>query len=236
MGGWIERDREFVLYNTTPYASPFSKVLDRIRDLWEYDYRIKSGDIVVDLGAGVGDEALAFSHAVGPTGRVIAIEAHPDTYRRLASVVAANKLRNVTTLQLAVSDSDGSAFLTDRQNHLANKMERGGAIRVKTRSLDSLLHEEGIASVDLVKVNIEGAEIAALQGAPLTLQIAKNWAIECHDFLAETSDDPLRTSEPVIALLKQSGLQLRFRHEETGSKQYYVYASRPCSDASDADP
>ena len=41
MGGWIEQDSGVVLYNTTPYAMPLPEVVRRVRDLWEYDYRIR---------------------------------------------------------------------------------------------------------------------------------------------------------------------------------------------------
>jgi FkbM family methyltransferase len=226
MGGWIERDNGSVLYNSTPYAMPFSEVARRVRDAWEYDYEVKAGDVVVDIGAGVGDEVLVFSRAVGPNGHVIGIEAHPETYRRLTSIVAANGLRNVITLQLAICDSAGTVYITDGQDHLANRTGSDGNICVRAETLDQVLHDADVNSVDLLKVNIEGAEVAALKGAPVALKIAKHWAIECHDFLAKRENDPLRTYEWVISILRQSGLRVRLRDGDTGSKRYYVYGSR----------
>ena len=97
-----------------------------------------------------------------------------------------------------------------------------------TKRLDAVLRDHGVASVDFIKMNIEGSGSLALEGATLTLQTTKHWAIECHDFLAQSGVDPFMTYERVIEILKQSRLHLRFRLEDTGSKRYYVYASRCC--------
>ena len=46
-------------------------------DYWLQHYRPQEGDVIVDVGAGRGEDTVTFSRAVGQTGRVIAIEAHP---------------------------------------------------------------------------------------------------------------------------------------------------------------
>src|SRR5271154_2216517 len=67
------------------YHQPFVRLnmsrmdeLAKINFLWGYTPGV--GDVVIDVGAGVGEEALTFSRAVGKHGRVICIEAHPRTY------------------------------------------------------------------------------------------------------------------------------------------------------------
>ena len=67
-------------------------------------YRPGPGDVVVDVGAGHGGETFALANMVGPDGSVLAIEAAPDTYRRLEQLCRLNGWKQVETIQAAVSD------------------------------------------------------------------------------------------------------------------------------------
>lgn len=58
---------------------------------------VNAGDTVLDLGANFGAHAIHLAHAVGPFGRVIAIEAAQDLNERLAANVVLNQLTNVCT-------------------------------------------------------------------------------------------------------------------------------------------
>jgi FkbM family methyltransferase len=58
----------------------------------------KPGDTIVDIGAGRGEDDLAFSQAVGPTGKVLAVEAQPRSFRMLKAFCEVNDLRNVHQL------------------------------------------------------------------------------------------------------------------------------------------
>ena len=74
------------------------------REHWLRHYCAEEGDVIVEVGAGRGEDTLAFSRAVGKTGRVIAIEAHPGTYAILRRFCRLNGLSNVTPLHLAAMD------------------------------------------------------------------------------------------------------------------------------------
>src|SRR5205823_1391670 len=67
-------------------------------DYWLQHYRPQEGDVVVDVGAGRGEDTLTFSRGVGKTGRVIAIEAHPLSFLVLKNFCKLNGLSNVTLL------------------------------------------------------------------------------------------------------------------------------------------
>jgi hypothetical protein len=81
--------------------------------------------------------------------------------------------------------------------------------RVPARSLDSLFDELGLERVDLLKMNIEGAEVDALTGMARHRRDIRNVAISCHDFLAERGGSPkFRTRSKVIELLEQWGFRI----------------------------
>ena len=73
------------------------------------------------------------------SGRVVSAEAHPRTFERLAQLCDVNKLSNVTALQVAVSDSDGTLTISDSGNHLRNTVLDAGAngIEVPARRIDT---------------------------------------------------------------------------------------------------
>src|SRR5436190_1128591 len=61
----------------------------------------RAGDVIVDIGAGRGEDVFAFSRAVGLEGRVYAIEPHPVSFAALEKLYERNGLRNVTTINCA---------------------------------------------------------------------------------------------------------------------------------------
>ena len=87
-GDWIHETSHGYFAYHTPYIRLNMLQLDelaRLHFLWGYQPR--KGDVIMDVGAGVGEEALMFSREVGEHGRVICVEAHPRTYRCLEKLV-----------------------------------------------------------------------------------------------------------------------------------------------------
>jgi FkbM family methyltransferase len=171
-------------------------------------YTPKQGDVAIEVGAGVGGETLSVSRLVGQTGRVIAIEAHPETYRCLKMLCTLNALDNVTTRQAAVMNQHGSIRISDLDTHVMNSV-LGSAktgIEVPAITLDDLVEAEGLTRIDFLKMNIEGAELLALQGMRDTLGMVQNLVVSCHDFVADqTGDDSMRTKSRVREVLEASG-------------------------------
>src|SRR5690349_8357055 len=81
-----------------------AKHLRDANDYWFHVYKPSAGDVIVDIGAGRGEDVFAFSRAVGPTGHVFAIEPHPVSFRVLEKLCVLNGLTNVTTLNYACVD------------------------------------------------------------------------------------------------------------------------------------
>lgn len=155
---------------------------------------VQPGMIALDVGAHVGYYTCLLSQQVGPRGRVIAFEPHPRSHQLLRRNTRSQP--NATALQVAVAEAAGSAELFDylmmsasgslhydeslahlqRANMGAGDIApRGGTafemqrFRVDTVSLDDCLAGLGIARVDVVKMDIEGAELGALRGMKRTI-------------------------------------------------------------------
>jgi FkbM family methyltransferase len=147
---------------------------------------VRPGDHVVDCGANVGYFTLQAARLVGPAGRVDAFEPDPLNRARLEANLAANAASGrVAVHAVAVSDEDGWATLyhpteTARNHGEASLFAPGDqpadTFSVPTARLDALLDR----SPDVIKMDIEGAELAALRGATGLLkgQRAPQWVIE----------------------------------------------------------
>ena len=211
-GAWIHHYRGAKIpHASLGRAAPPHVLTAEARELFLYGYTPAAGDVVFDIGAGIGAETLLFSRLVGDAGRVVAVEAHQRTYGRLVDLCRANRLANVTALQLAVSDSDGAAVISDDPAHAQNTMVVPGSrgIEVPARRLDTIARELGVTRIDLLKMNIEGAERAAIRGAEPLLAITCHVVIGCHDFLADAGGaEEMRTKALVRELLVANGFRV----------------------------
>ena len=212
-GNWVNRQPAATFVSPDIYTSEYDQVRDRVLEYWCYGYTPKPGDTVVEIGAGIGEEAVIFSHLVGPEGRVIAVEAHPQTFACLEATIAQSGLANVVAVQCAITNEDGQITISDSNVHVANSvLDAGGGVTVRSRSLDSLLDELGVATVDLLKMNIEGAEQAAVKGMANSARRMRYVAISCHDFIADAGgSEQFRTREFIKAALRDHGFEIAQR-------------------------
>ena len=155
---------------------------------------LRPGMTVLDIGAHHGMYTLLASKRVGRKGRVIAFEPSPRERRRLLRHLRINGCSNVFVEPLALGDHAGEAnlFLVEGRQDWCNSLrppevdERSCIVRVEVRPLDDVLSALGIARVDFIKLDVEGAELSFLHGASRVLRSASRPAI-----LAEVQD--LRT-------------------------------------------
>jgi FkbM family methyltransferase len=228
-GAWIHHYRGAKIpHAELGRAAPPSVFTATAREISLYGYTPRAGDVVFDIGAGTGAETLLFSRLVGASGRVVSIEAHPRTYKRMVDLCKVNELGNVTPLQFAVSDADGVIEISDLGSHLHNTIvgRDGNGIEVQARRIDTIATELGITRIDLLKMNIEGAERLAIQGMEKMLANTQHVCISCHDFLADDGGpEELRTKAFVRDFLADGGFRVTTRDEAADSwTRDYLYA------------
>lgn len=129
---------------------------------------LRAGDVFVDCGAHVGFMTLAAARCVGPAGRVIAFEPMPETAERLGQNIRLNGLTNVEVIAKAVSDRSGTAALHsfhegDAKDVSLGRLD-GKTVRRQTPVQTVRLDEAIQPPVRLIKLDVEGAELAALRG------------------------------------------------------------------------
>jgi len=136
---------------------------------------VRPGWICVDVGAHRGVITLQLAHLVGPSGRVIAFEAHPENAHELERAVAAEKLdERVRVENVAISDGSkarvglhpGRRRASAEWNITGTDLEgrpTPSVLEVPATSLDAYFRPNG-GRVDLVKIDVEGAEGKVLAG------------------------------------------------------------------------
>ncbi|MEQ1898977.1 MAG: FkbM family methyltransferase [Vicinamibacterales bacterium] len=227
---WARRDgRDYSVVSRTldrrscvALQKSFARHWEEADDYWFHVYRPKAGDTVVDVGAGVGAETTVFSRVVGPSGRVLAIEAHPETFFLLKKQCELNLLANVTMCPLAVIDRVGPVAIEHNPVWESNSVvvladgDMAGAV-VQGNTLDDICRECQIETIDFLKVNIEGAERLAIRGMTKIIKQTSHVCIACHDFLGDMEE--FKTREIVIAFLRENGFTIT---ERLGDSRDYV--------------
>jgi FkbM family methyltransferase len=135
---------------------------------------IGKGDVVIDVGANVGLYTIEASRLVGDVGRVLAVEPVPQHVESLRRSLDANHMSNVEVMVTAAGDSSGTAALGRGENSNLGMYSVGHGtprdrMEVTLSRIDDIVQQRGLSKVDLVKLDIEGAEYRALCGMLETL-------------------------------------------------------------------
>lgn len=191
---------------------------------WMHD-TLQPGQVMVDLGANVGYFTVLAAKRVGDSGRVVAVEAHPGVFDVLRRNVVMNGYRSTVTLHnLAAWSGPGQVQLHRRQRYAANSsLASAGAdnlgelgdseqvVTVESVAVDDLL--AGAGRVDVVKVDIEGAEVHAFQGMARTLASNPEVAVMFEwspEQIRLMGDDP----KDLLVLLGDAGFGFRLMEED----------------------
>jgi FkbM family methyltransferase len=138
---------------------------------------IRSGGVFVDVGAHIGIHSLTMARVLGGGGSVISFEAAADTAEGLRTCVRRNSITNISVQQVALGDHTGTVELhsDDERFEIADAAVRsvhgpGKVVEtVKVRTLDDWVEANGLEKLDVMKIDVEGEELAVLRGAKSTI-------------------------------------------------------------------
>lgn len=148
-------------------------VFNEIFLLEEYskEFKIRKGDTILDIGASIGWYTCKVSKLVGDNGKIIAIEPNPRNYEYLKKNIEINNLNNITTIRKGVwlfkkelnFLCKGYGSMLEFHKDFKNK-ERN-LITINVDTIDNIILELKLNKINLIKMDIEGAEIEAVLGA-----------------------------------------------------------------------
>jgi FkbM family methyltransferase len=155
-----------------------------------------AGEIFLDIGAYVGPYSIRAARAVGPAGRVIALEPDWTNRRQLEKNLALNEITNCTVAPLAAWSRSGSVGWRHGSEPVWHRVDDSTVSgEMEATTVDELVQRMALPRVDWIKLDIEGAEVEALRGAEATLRdFRPALFIEVHETLA-----------PLKSLLAQFG-------------------------------
>ena len=210
--------------NRAPVAASYLEV-ERAEQCFYREY-LREGMTVFDVGAHVGQLTLMFSHLVEGHGCVHAFEAGQEAFNRLTSACQAAGLRNVVLNHLALAEKEGQIRLNIYDDdHLAwstqalRPLENYG-INVRpvaieeprASTVDLYCEKNNVAKIDLLKIDVEGAELQVLLGAR---QMLESQRIACIAFeFGQTTFDMGNEPDQIEAYL--TGICYRVRNLVAG--------------------
>jgi FkbM family methyltransferase len=192
----------------------------------------EEGDTVVDIGAHIGHYTILSSMRVGPSGKVVSIEAHRGNFDMLNRNVKLNHLNNVVTLNYAVFSKDTKINLylpaqeSDFTIYNTVMTDRGGKdgehfVEVDANTLDNLLQQNGINAEDVnwVKIDVEGAELEVLKGSTNVLSKSKDISllIEVHNIADGTNQ-----YSPIMDLLDHHNFKIEFEKTYPSGEKHVI--------------
>lgn len=213
---------------------PYFSLRDRFETLrhWpEPDVRhlcrrlLRAGATVVDVGANVGFLTRHFSRLVGPSGKVFAFEPDPLNFRFLEFNTRA--CQNVERAQIAISDNAKPALLhlnvtSGAGNSLVSQTHFVESVPVSCVSLDDFCETRGNPQLDLVKIDVEGAEVKVLQGMKQTISRLPDLQLiveHCPKNLENAGIE----SDAVYTALKMLDLSITAIREDSSLKNVAVF-------------
>lgn len=208
------------LFDSRPSSSATFIEVERAERLFYLEY-LREGMTVFDVGANIGELTLMFSRFVDVGGCVHAFEPSVTAFERLASICTAASLNNVRLERVALTEKEGTVILHSYgDDYLSWTSQAKRPLESYGINVHSISSEEApattidlycetnhIASIDLLKVDVEGAEFQVLLGARRMLEAR---CIKCVTFeFGQTTFDMGNDPNDIEAYLKGLGYFLR---------------------------
>jgi FkbM family methyltransferase len=150
---------------------------------------IQPGAICIDVGGHTGECAIIMAALAKKTGQVVTFEPDPAARRVLQRNIQLNpEIGPISVESYAISDCVGDAQLFNGKGNANSALAAVGSvtnahpITIKTMTLDTFLSANAFSPPNVVKIDIEGAEIHALRGARALLRSAADILVELHPY------------------------------------------------------
>ena len=182
---------------------------------------IREGDVIYDVGAHVGYYSAIASLLVGQKGSVIAFEPRPINIAFFKKHMRINDLGNVELVEAGVSDKTGEGSFQANTGTGTGHLSENGNITVKVVTLDGLYRTGKCPKPDLIKIDVEGGEMAVLEGAREMIEESKP------TLLVATHGDT--EYEFVVRFLEETGYEYDMLNERPviGNKDILAVPGKP---------
>ena len=136
---------------------------------------LTADSVFIDIGANIGLYTLFAANAINENGQVISFEPFTPNFNSLTKNVSLNNFSTICLEKMAIGAKDGliNLYYDEKEKNLGMAssitLEKGVQEEVKLTALDSYLETKSLAKIDLIKIDIEGFEYAALLGMRNTL-------------------------------------------------------------------
>ncbi len=204
---WLKNQEQYLYMVKKPYYNFSKKKLYAfIERMACRKYTPKKGDVIIDIGAGIGTEVLFFTEKTENKGQIYSIEASKNSHQKLEELCRKNNIQNSKNFNIAITDINQKVWIeeTDEyQKDFINDHNKG--LEIDGVTLDHFVQQQNIQHIDFIKVNIEGAELQMIEGMKETIKITKNIAISCHDFLF---DDNRQIKSKIIEFLEHNNFKV----------------------------
>ncbi|WKU49447.1 FkbM family methyltransferase [Streptomyces sp. VNUA116] len=194
--------------------------------------RLQSGDTFIDVGANMGYFSLLAAHLVGPSGRVVAIEASPAFHRSVLANARRNACRNVRAVNAAVSDARGFLRFTlaSSRNLGANSIvpydgPAESSFEAQALPLTEVLTASEVAGARVIKVDVEGAEGSVVRGMASLLDRLRPDAEVTIEVTPERMARLGDSAEELLAIMREHGFHA-YRQPNDYAPESYPTALR----------
>ncbi len=181
-------------------------------------YSPKNGDVVIDGGGFWGTVAIYMSKLVGDTGKVIVYEPDESNLAILNQNIKINNIQNIEVVKAGIWNKNTTLEFSNNQELGSSFLDASGGnkVLVPVVSLDEEVKRLGLSRVDFIKMDIEGAELEAIEGASKLLEEGStNFAIASYHIV---------NGEPTFNKLEQMFHELTYKSFTEHKKESITYA------------
>lgn len=173
---------------------------------------------IVDIGAHYGYFSIFAKLNSGKESKIISIEPNKENYKRFLQNIQSNNIENIRPLNFAIADKSGHAQLYKGANKNSSILSNYSLINssiseaVEAKTLEDIIQEQGLSTIDFLKIDCEGAEYDILENLPKAVfDKITTISMEFHDLRSDKY-----TGEHIVNTLRLNGFDVvKYKYEET---------------------